>query len=45
MSLQELFETSDQIKKQIQFLEEMNVLDDEEKVDFIQLTRKIFEEF
>ena len=44
MSLQELFETSDQIKRQIQFLEEMNVLDDEEKDDFIQQTRKFFEE-
>ena len=44
MSLQELFETSDQIKRQIKFVEDMNALKDDEREDLILQTREIFAE-
>ena len=44
MTLQQLFDTSDQIKRQIKILEDMNALKDDEKEDLIHQTRDIFAE-
>ena len=44
MSLEELYKAVDEYKKQLKFLQEMNMLDDAEKMKIVEKTKKIFEE-
>ena len=44
MSLPELYEAVEQYKKQLRFLQEMNMLPDEEKYRLVEKTRELFVE-
>ena len=44
MTLDELYKLVEQYKRQLKFLEEMNMLSDEEKTAMVEKTKTVFEE-